>query len=335
MGAQAGRAVSATDELIRPRSRRERLKRRKSARRRGLAVLVAIPALVAGGLGVYLGASGQKPRSTVTAEAGEVALVISGREVATIPLDRASRVSSGRGDLPVEPVRKVADGPLTQTLAVDTELLRDRLAAAPAEGGAVEVPERVVASRIRLPIVQQAYRNNCETAALSMLLAAAGVERDQTELQEKITKARPLDPTTNAAGETVWGDPAAGYVGRVNGGGPGGGFGAYEGPVAALASRWADPVDLSGRKPGAVYRRLLEGRPVMTWIGLSDGPYETWTSPGGAEVTINFGEHTVVLTGVKGDRVFVNDPIDGVRKVWTKAEFEAKWDLLDRRAISL
>lgn len=54
-----------------------------------------------------------------------------------------------------------------------------------------------------------------------------------------------------------------------------------------------------------------------------------------AETVARSAEHTVVLTGVEGDRLYVNDPLDGLRKVWTKAEFEAKWELLDRRAISL
>jgi uncharacterized protein YvpB len=52
-------------------------------------------------------------------------------------------------------------------------------------------------------------------------------------------------------------------------------------------------------------------------------------------VTVNFGEHTVLLTGIAGDRIFVNDPLDGLKKVWTRAQFEAQWKLLGRRAISL
>jgi uncharacterized protein YvpB len=199
----------------------------------------------------------------------------------------------------------------------------------------ITVPSRVVSSRVATPIVQQIYRNNCETAALSMLLASVGVERDQRVLQDKIAAAEPLDPETNADGQMVWGDPNLGFVGRPPGGGPAGGFGVFERPVIELAERWAEPINLTDREPEAVYRRLRKGRAVMTWIGLSDGPYERWVSPAGNEVTVNFGEHTVVLTGIDGDRLYVNDPIDGLKKVWTKEEFEAKWDLLDRRAISL
>ena len=66
-----------------------------------------------------------------------------------------------------------------------------------------------------MPVVRQAYRNNCETASLSMLLAAAGVWVDQRELQRRIAKSGDPDPTVAADGTWTWGDPALGFVGRV------------------------------------------------------------------------------------------------------------------------
>jgi len=73
----------------------------------------------------------------------------------------------------------------------------------------------------------------------------------------------------------------------------------------------------------------------MTWIGLSDGPYVQWRTREGRRVTGNFGEHTVVLTGLRGNRLAVNDPLDGRRKTWTKDKFELMWRRLGRRALSL
>ena len=35
-----------------------------------------------------------------------------------------------------------------------------------------------------------------------------------------------------------------------------------------------------------------------------------------------------------GDRLLVNDPLSGEQQLWSKEEFEAKWSLLGRRAIS-
>lgn len=319
----------------RVRRRALRRERRTRARRR-LALLLVVPAAAAaGGLGAYLATSDSEPDTRPLAAPGQVALLAGGERLATITPERAERLAAGRGRLPIEPTRVIERGPVTRTVEVEQALLRERLAAVSADGAAVRVPERAVASRVRTPIVEQAFRNNCETAALSMLLATVGVKQDQRALQDEIAKARPLDPGTRPAGETVWGDPERGFVGRVDGGGPAGGFGVFPGPVAELASRWAEPVNLSGREPGAIYRRLLGGDAVLAWVGLSDGPYETWRSPAGREVTVNFGEHTVVLTGIEGDRLYVNDPLDGQRKVWTKAQFEAMWALLDRRAVSV
>jgi len=132
----------------------------------------------------------------------------------------------------------------------------------------------------------------------------------------------------------LWGDPARGFVGRAEGGGPAGGYGVYEGPIRRLARRGGLVLrDLSRQRPRAVYRSLLRGRPVMVWVGLSDGPFKSWRTPSGRMVTGNFGEHTVLLTGLAGNRVDVNDPLSGRRLRWTRAQFELMWGRLGRRAL--
>lgn len=72
----------------------------------------------------------------------------------------------------------------------------------------------------------------------------------------------------------------------------------------------------------------------MVWIGLSDGPYGIWRSPGGKPIRVNFGEHTVVLNGMtrNGDLRVIN-PLRGTAEVWTRARFESAWALLGRRAL--
>lgn len=315
------------------RSARERQRRRQ----RALALLSLAAALIGSSTAVYLvaKASGTSNHAGAQAPPGQVELDLAGEPSQTISVEQAAEIGAGTGDLPLFPRRTITEGNLRQTFVVDREMLRERLAAVGGRASVVEVPQETVASRLDVPIIQQAYRNNCETAALSMLLSSAGVEQDQRVLQREITKAPPLDPETNAEGQEVWGDPSQGFVGRYDGGGPAGGFGVFEQPVLELASRWADPLSLSGQAPQAIYHRLLAGHAVMTWIGLSDGPYESWQSPEGNKVTVNFGEHTVLLTGLARNRIFVNDPIDGLKKIWSKEEFEAKWALLDQRAISL
>lgn len=203
-------------------------------------------------------------------------------------------------------------------------------------GGVVLLPERTVAASTRLPVVKQAFRNNCETAALSMLLVAAGVRASQLELQRRLPRSGPLDPLPVAGGLPVWGDPDRGFVGRVAGGGTSGGFGVYPGPVRRLARRYGVALtDLSGAKPAVLFRRLLAGRPVLAWVGLSAGPYRSWRTPSGRRITVNFGEHTVVLTGLRGQRVELNDPLSGTRASWTRAQFVRLWERLGRRALGI
>lgn len=186
-----------------------------------------------------------------------------------------------------------------------------------------------------VPVVRQVYRNNCETAALSMVLASVGVRVDQRTLQRQVRRSGPLDPIVGADGTWTWGDPEDGFVGRPEGGGTAGGFGVYQQPIRALAARYGVRLADLTRQRERVFAQLGRGRPVIAWIGLSEGPYRSWRSPTGTRVTVNFGEHVVVLTRLRGDRITLNDPLSGSRLVWTRAQFLAKWRLLGRRALGL
>ena len=202
-------------------------------------------------------------------------------------------------------------------------------------GGVVDVPARPQSASVRAPVVAQQLRNNCESAALQILLATTGVRVDQLRLQRQFRRSGPLDPLETPEGR-VWGNPEDGYVGRPEGGGVAGGFGVYQRPVAALAGAYDRSLaDLSGRPPSAIYDALRRGRAVMAWIGLSDGPYGQWRGPDGRQVQVNFGEHTVVLAGIRADGALrVVNPLQGTREVWSPDQFELMWERLDRRALA-
>lgn len=185
-------------------------------------------------------------------------------------------------------------------------------------------------------LVKQVFRNNCETAALSMILASAGVRVDQRRLQRELRRSGPLDPIVSPDGTWTWGAPDDGFVGRVEGGGVAGGFGVYQGPIRQLAARYGVRLDdLSRRDVSAIVSRLRQGRPVLSWLGLSEGPYRRWRTPNGRLISVNFGEHTVVLTGIENGMILVNDPLTGTRLRWSVGEYDAKWKLLGRRALGL
>jgi len=201
-------------------------------------------------------------------------------------------------------------------------------------GGAVEVPARAVSASVTAPVVAQELRNNCETAALEIMLASAGTRVDQLRLQRGLKRDGPLDPIGSGPSRR-WGDPELGYVGRPGGGGVAGGFGVYQRPIADLARRnGLRLTDLTRVPVRRIYAELRRGRAVMTWVGLSDGPYGQWRSPRGREVRVNFGEHTVVLNGIRSDgSVRVVNPLKGTREIWTRTRFETMWERLGRRAL--
>ena len=331
--------------------RRDRRRRRKNAvaagqpnqiylreasrrRRPWLAVGLLAVLLIAAAATLYALAEGQSP------QAERAVRILDGKRVVTYaPVERLQRLSPAqlRAWLRVVPARRVRlDGPRRVVLGLDRQgLMRRARRAVAAGGGDVHVPRRAVSAIVRLPVVKQALRNNCETAALSIVLVARNKRIPQLTLQRQLARSRPLDPRTEG-GRMEWGDPAQGFVGRPEGGGPAGGYGVYQQPVADLAERHGVSLrDLSGRRPTAIYRALLRGRPVMAWVGLSDGPFKTWVTPAGKTITGNFGEHTVVLTGVSGQRLTVNDPLSGRRLTWSRAQFETMWQRLGRRALTL
>ncbi len=220
------------------------------------------------------------------------------------------------------------------TYRYDLEATLRRAVALGARGGRVQAVRERVSSKILAPVVAQFQRNTCEAAALEVLLASAGVRVSQQRLQAAFPRSGPLDPEGSGSTRS-WGDPDLGYVGRPDGGGVAGGFGVYPGPVAQTARKYGGRFeDLTASSPERIYARVLAGRAVMAWIGLSDGPYDSWRSPQGKKIDVNYGEHTIVLTGMSGDgELRVVNPLEGTLETWSRSRFEAAWQLLGRRAL--
>lgn len=82
---------------------------------------------------------------------------------------------------------------------------------------------------LRVPVIKQAYRNTCETAALS---TAAREGASQRTLQAALPQSLPPDPDQGPRG-MMRGDPDSGFVGRVKGRG----LGVFEQPLAQLRVR--------------------------------------------------------------------------------------------------
>lgn len=307
--------------------------------RRRLSLLAVV--LVAAGVAITLGSrvgSGAPPPKRAQPKATAVQVVAGDRVALRISLRRNAppdvatvrRLLAGR--LPRRAV--AARGRARISYRYDAAATARRVLRLAATGRRVQAVRIPVSSRIRAPVVRQFERNTCEAAALQVLLATTGSRVDQRRLQSAFRQSGPLDPEGTGPQRT-WGDPDLGYVGRPDGGGAAGGFGIYPGPVAAAARTFGRQLDdLTASDPQRVYARLRRGRAVMVWIGLSDGPYEQWRSPQGKHVRVNFGEHTIVLTGITVDGTLrVVNPLQGTLESWSRARFEAAWKLLGRRAL--
>ncbi|MFY9468669.1 MAG: C39 family peptidase [Solirubrobacterales bacterium] len=312
-----------------------RQRRRQTRRRRVAGVLVMAAAVTA--LAVLAFGS-----TAAESTAGAVRIEVRGKRLAAFDMRRFEV----DGRLDTIAFRRAVSRRLPATAAVETGRSRvtyrvdrpatvRRAVALGLAGGQVETVASPLASRIGARVVKQRYRNNCETAALSSLMSALGTAVSQTQLQSELTRSGPADPSETQDGK-VWGDPDQGFVGRVTGGGTAGGFGVYPGPIADLAERYGVRLDdLTDVKAAKLYARVKAGGPVMAWIGLSDGPYGEWSSPGGKRIRVNWGEHVVVLTGIsEAGMLRVMNPLTGTVERWDKPTFEAKWNLLGRRALA-
>lgn len=310
-----------------------------TARRRriaGLAVLfVVLGGAIALGSRVDSGATPAAPvapRAKVVELYGGQRLLMQIKIAADRPPDRAALRLALTARLTRGTI--AARGTARIRYVYDIEATGGRVLEAGPDGGRIQAVRTAVSSRIVAPVVRQFERNACEAAALHILLSTIGVRVSQRRLQEAFPRSGPTDPI-GAGPQRVWGDPDLGYVGRPEGGGVAGGFGVYPGPVAATARRYDRRLDdLTASEPARIYARLLAGHPVMAWIGLSDGPYGEWRSPQGKRIKANFGEHTIVLTGVnRSGALRVVDPLNGTLETWSRQRFEAAWRLLGRRAL--
>lgn len=302
--------------------------RQRVARRRRSLVL-ALLAIVA--VGMFAVAYGQtaKPAPRV------VALRVAGQEVDRITVRDAAGdpLPANRVVRSIAPTLTVRARGVTTVRALDVPAVAAQLGRS--RSSTVDIPSRVISTSIAAPVVAQRLRNNCETAALQVLLATTGVRVDQLALQGRLARSGPADPQ-GAPDAPVWGDPDQGYVGRADGTGPWGGFGVYPAPIARLAAAQGRRLrDASAQPASVLYASLSAGHAVMAWVGLGDGPYRAWTSPSGRSIRVNLNEHTIVLTGMRADgSLDVVNVLQGTRENWTRSRFEQAWALLGDRALT-
>jgi uncharacterized protein YvpB len=192
-----------------------------------------------------------------------------------------------------------------------------------------------------VPLYHATLKLDCETAALRMGLAFYGHEYSEAALFALQQPDRRPPVMSGARTILRWGNPYANFVGDVNGeidSATPSGYGVYYPVILSIARSHGLPNATGGEglRAAAVYRAVAERHPVAVWVesGWEHPKVATWTSWDGRSITYSLGEHVVVLTGISGTKLKVNDPRLGGSQYWIeKTVFEESWRDFNNMAV--
>ncbi|MEU8515370.1 C39 family peptidase [Kitasatospora sp. NPDC048722] len=187
-----------------------------------------------------------------------------------------------------------------------------------------------------VPYYRQALANDCEAAALRMVLAARGVTASDQDVLDRIG----VDwdhPEFGHSGPRS-GDPYEAFVGDPDGSEVDGtGFGVYAPPVTKAARAFGLSVTHtgSGIPVGTLKDSLAAGHPAIVWVDylwrrLASTSYTAYD--GRQVLYAGPAEHAVVVTGFGDGTVSVNDPARG-RTTVSEADFENGYATYGRMAV--
>ncbi|WP_188310042.1 C39 family peptidase [Streptomyces sp. CBMA123] len=198
------------------------------------------------------------------------------------------------------------------TITVRASLLAV-LTTATLTAGTAPAPAAPAAASV--PYYHQQLSDDCEAAALRMVLAARGVQADDQQILDRIGVDRD-HPEFGHSGPRS-GDPYRAFVGDPDGSETDGtGFGVYYPPVAGAARAYGLTVlqDAEGVSVQELKDHLAAGHPAIVWVDYLWRRLKgtTYTAYDGRSIPYaGTAEHTVVVTGFGGGKVSLNDPARG------------------------
>ena len=279
--------------------------------------------------------------ATVLAALAVVAAGCGGSQTAKYPVSiyianqHVGKVASGKAEAFFKKTLRISSGYMQVVVRVPNgvQLVDDALAA---HKGRINLPYKPIGSFVSVRAQKQVFPHASEVTALSMILTRLGHDVAQVKLVPKLPGNGPLDRQPVAGSKLFrWGDPELGFVGRPDGAGDKG-FGVYEGPIRKLAAPYDIHFDdLRGKSVDAVRKTLLEGHPVIAWVGGKSARPASWLTPSGKKITVDLGEHAVLIIGAGPDYFLLNDPLTGTQERWDTATFSPRFELIGRRALAL
>lgn len=210
---------------------------------------------------------------------------------------------------------------------------------------------RVVGYQINVPQINQMpdYPTGCEAASATSLLNWYGVNATLDEMINTIPRENIYIEDEKPYGPSIYekfvGDPTSTYTA----GNPG--YGAFA-PVVTKALNQSiakhrsskKAVNITGTAPSALYNKVRNGDPVLVWATYNmkvPNTVNAWyvkTNDGGEYYfTYPRGTHVMILCGVNDEQgtVTVMDPYGATFKTFYKSDFESKYDLLGKMAITI
>jgi len=253
---------------------------------------------------------------------------VDGKPIVSVPLGHKASFLP----LPIRISRGYAQDVVHIDPTVATRLVDRGLAR---RAGRVDLPFTPVSSLVPITAQRAIYHHGSEIAALSMLLSAARIDAGEPGLRKLLPRSGPADPVILGSGARRWGDPELGFVGHLNGSGTRA-FGVYQQPIQKVAKHYGVRLkDVSGESVAAIRAELLNGHPLIAWVGDSTAGSSSWLTPSGKKITVNLGEEAIVLVGAGPGYFLVNDPLTGKRLSWSTSRFSTRWALIGSRALEL
>lgn len=179
---------------------------------------------------------------------------------------------------------------------------------------------------------EQKYQYSCETAALRIVLNFHGIQLSEDE----IIKRMPFESTENKNG--VWGDPDKGFVGKIDGHSSSESYGIHWKPLKELATHWKKAELLEQGTKEDLISNLMDKKPIIVWIYTGKKTPLQWKTTTGKPVKALLEEHTVVISGFKGNKYqvegfYISDPSKKNVKFLETSKFLEVWSGFENKGL--
>ncbi|MBT2218139.1 C39 family peptidase [Virgibacillus dakarensis] len=175
----------------------------------------------------------------------------------------------------------------------------------------------------------------CEATSLAMLLGWAGLSISKYDVVEKLPKGEKVRLTD---GKWYGANPHEQFVGDPYS--DDGSFGVFDKPILATIEAFmpGKGINLTGRDFESLLDIVRLEKPVMAWTTIDQNETfhsKTWQDANGVVIDWYRYEHAVVITGIDGEHIIVNDPYTGKEEQYNRNLFERNWASMGKRAVTL